>query len=53
MKIVNGIIAEATRDEMYDCYLKGEWYSVMSFPEWLSRFKKLGTKVTDEEEDGQ
>ena len=51
MKIVKGRIAEATRDEMYDCYLKLEWYMVMPFPEWLSRFKKLGTKVTDEEDD--
>lgn len=53
MKIVNGRIAEATRDEMYDLYLKMEWYRVMSFPEWLSRFEELGTKVTDEEEDVQ
>lgn len=53
MKIVNGIIAEATRDEMYDCYLKMEWYTVMPFQEWLRRCEENGTKVTDEEEDGK
>lgn len=53
MKIVNGRIAEATRDEMYDLYLKMEWYRVMSFQEWLSRFKENGTKVTDDKENEQ
>lgn len=51
MKIVNGRIAEATRDEMYDLYLKFEWYTVMLFPEWLRRCENNGTKVTDDEED--
>lgn len=53
MKIVNGIIAEATRDEMYYLYLKMRWYMVMQFPEYLSRCKKIGTKITDDEEDGK
>ena len=51
MKIVNGRIAEATRDEMYDYYLKWEWYTAMPFPEWLSNCKNNGTKVTDDEEE--
>lgn len=53
MKIVNGRIAEATRDEMYDLYLRMEWYRIMPFTEYLSRCEETGTKVTDDEEDGQ
>lgn len=53
MKIVDGRIAEATRDEMYNYYLTREWYTVMSFREWLRRCAEAGTKVTDDEEDGQ
>lgn len=53
MKIVNGRIAEAMRDEMYDLYLKMEWYRVMPFPEWLNRFKESGTKVIDDRKDAQ
>ena len=53
MKIVNGRIAEATRDEMYDLYLNIEWDMVMPFQEYLSRCKEKGTKVTDDEENGQ
>lgn len=53
MKIVSGRIAEATRDEMYDLYLKMEWYRVIPFQEWLSRFKENGTKVIDDRKDAQ
>ena len=53
MKIVNGKIAEATREEMYEYYLTREWYLVMSFRDWLYRCEEAGTKVTDDGEDGQ
>ena len=52
MKIVNGKIAEATRDEMFDYYLTRDWDTVMPFAEFLRECKVNGTKITDKQEGG-
>lgn len=52
MKIVDGKIAEATRDEMFDYYLAHEFDDVMPFREFLETCKRLGTKVIDEKKGG-
>ena len=52
MKIVDGKIAEATRDEMFDYYLTRGFDDVMSFAEFLRRCKENGTKITAKKEGG-
>ena len=52
MKVVDGKIAEATEDEMFDYYLTRDWDTVMPFREWLRRCEEQGTKVTDKQEGG-
>lgn len=52
MKVVNGIISEATEDEMFDYYLTRDWDTVMPFREWLRRCEEQGTKVTDKKKGG-
>lgn len=52
MKVIDGIIAEATEEEMFVYYLTREWDTVMPFREWLRRCEEHGTKVTDKEEGG-
>lgn len=51
MKIVNGAIAKATREEMYEYYLTRGW--AIPFSEWLRWCEEAGTKVTDDGEDGK
>ena len=48
MKIENGKIVEATHQELIDKWLDEDWCEIMSFPEYLEKVKKLGTKVTGE-----
>ena len=50
MTVVDGKIAEATEDEMFDYYLTRDWDTVMSFREWLWKCEEQGTKVTDKQE---
>lgn len=50
MKIVNGKIAEATENEMFDYYLTRDWDTVMSFREWMMECESQGTKVTEKKE---
>ena len=50
MKIVNGKIAEATRDEMFDYYLTRDWDAVMPFEMFLRECERNGTKITDKKE---
>lgn len=52
MTVVDGRIAEATEDEMFDYYLTRDWDTVMSFREWLRKCEEQGTKVTDKHEGG-
>ena len=52
MKVINGKIAEATEDEMFDYYLTRNWDDVMSFREWMRRCEEQGTTVTDKKEGG-
>ena len=51
MKIVDGKIAEATRDAMFDYYLTRGFDDVMSFAEFLRGCKENGTRITDKIED--
>ena len=50
MKIVDGKIAEATRDEMFDYYLARDFDDVMPFSEFLRRCEEKGTRITDSKE---
>ena len=50
MKIVDGKIAEATRDEMFDYFLARDWDTVMPFADFLRRCEENGTKITDKGE---
>lgn len=52
MKVIDGKIAEATEDEMFDYYLTRDWDTLMPFREWLRRCKEQGTKVTDKKKGG-
>ena len=52
MKIVDGKIAEATRDEMFDYFLTRDWDTVMSFAEFLRSCEENGTKILDKKEGG-
>jgi hypothetical protein len=52
VKIVDGKIAEATRDEMFDYYLARDFDDLMSFPELLRRYEENGTMITDKTEGG-
>ena len=48
MKIENGKIVEATTSELFSKWLDEDWCEIMSFPEFLDKVEKLGTKVTEE-----
>ena len=48
MTVINGKIAEATRDELFDYYLTRDWDTVMPFREWLRQCEEHGTKITKE-----
>lgn len=52
MNIVDGKIAEATRDEMFDYYLTRGFDDVMPFRDFLEAYKRNGTKITDKKEGG-
>ncbi len=52
MKVIDGKIAEATEDEMFDYYLTRDCDTVMPFREWLRRCEDQGTKLTAKEEEG-
>ena len=45
MKTYEGKIIEATEDELYNKYLKEEYYTIMSFPQFLDNCKRGGTKI--------
>lgn len=47
MRIENGVIVEATETELYDYYLKQNWYTVYDFQEYKRLCAKGGTKITD------
>lgn len=49
MKTENGKIVEATEDELFGQFLKGEWWIVMDFREYMNRCEELGTKIVEEE----
>lgn len=52
MKIVNGKIAEATCDEMFDYYLTRDWDTVMPFARFVRLCEENGTKIVDKKEGG-
>ena len=45
----DGKIVEATHQELIDKWLDEDWCEIMSFPEYLEKVKKLGTKVIEHE----
>lgn len=48
MKIHQGKIIEATRDELFSYYLSRELDDVYSFPDYLERMKDAGVNIIDE-----
>ena len=46
MKIENGKIIEATRRELYQRWLAGDWAEFMTFEEFLYHMEKSGVKIT-------
>ncbi len=52
MKVVDGIIVEATEDEMFDYYLTRDWDTVMPFAEFLHRCEENGTEIMGKKEGG-
>lgn len=51
MKIENGKIIEATRDELYRRWLDDGWDMMMPFEEYVYHLKNAGVKVTEENND--
>jgi len=47
MKIENGKIVEATKSELLSYYFEREVDDIMSFPDYLKEFKKLGCKILE------
>ena len=45
MKIENGKIIEATRDELYSRWLRQKLENIMTFPEYLEQMRRSGCKV--------
>lgn len=45
MKIENGKIIEATRDELLSKWLDEEWFEIMSFDEYIYGMELAGCKV--------
>lgn len=41
-------ILEATETEMYSVYLEHEWFEIYTFPDYLTRCVKHGTKIIEE-----
>ena len=49
MKIEDGKIIEATRDELYHRWLVEEWDEIMTFPDFLLSMARIGVKITEAE----
>ncbi len=45
MKIENGYIIEATKEELYNRFVLGEWYYILTFGEYLSKMRELGVYI--------
>ena len=45
MKVENGKIIEITEDELYDLWLKREMDDIMSFTDYMRRFKDVGVII--------
>ena len=48
MKIENGKIVETTESELFSYYLKREMDDIMSFSDYLERFKSSGSKILED-----
>ena len=47
MKIENEKIVEITKSELISYYFEREIDDIMSFPDYLEKFKKLGCKILE------
>lgn len=45
MRIENGKIIEATRDELFSKWLDEDWCEIMLFDDYISRMERAGCKV--------
>ena len=45
MTIINGHITAATVEELYTCWMDGEFYHIMSFDDYLFYLKRLGVQI--------
>lgn len=50
MKVENGKIVEATRDELWKYWLSRGWCDFYSFDTYVRLCQNAGTKVTDEKD---
>lgn len=50
MKIENGKIIEATRDELYHMLLTGDWDEFMPFEEYVFHMEQSGVTVRENDE---
>lgn len=50
MIVENGKIIEATRDELYNQWLTGDWDEIVTFPDFLLTMERMGVKITKGED---
>lgn len=48
MKSIEGVILEATMQELYTKFWQEEWDNVMSFKDFVKSCKEQGVIITDE-----
>ena len=49
MTVKDGVIVEATRDELYNYWLRRGFDNFISFSDYLKKCEELGTKITSKE----
>lgn len=47
MKVEDDKIVEATKEELFRLWLDREMYMLMSFPDYVDRFKRCGCNVKE------
>ena len=47
MKIENGYIIEATKEELYNRFVLGEWYYIFTFEQYIMKMIEVGVNIID------
>lgn len=53
MKVIDGRIMEATRNELCDYYLKQRYYNIYPLDEFITAMKYCGVKIINPEKEKQ